>query len=194
MLFRSIAGYDQSFGQNGEGNFEMFKQYSAVFGFKVEQAPEFKVEGNKVSSSVIRQAVLAGNLDSANRFLGYNYTVAGTVIDGKKIGRKIGFPTANILPDANKLIPACGVYAVEVNVECGCFSGMLSIGANPTIDSANRNTSIEVNIIDFDKDIYNEPISIVFRKRLRDEKRFENIEQLATQIKIDKEETLKCLN
>ena len=122
-----------------------------------------------------------------------NYTITGTVIEGKKIGREIGFPTANILTNADKPIPANGVYAVEVNTEFGSFQGMLSIGVNPTIDPANRKISIEVNIFDFDRDIYNKKISIVFRKRLRDEIRFENIEQLAAQMKLDRKEALNVL-
>ena len=185
-----ITGYDQSFGRGGKGNFETLKQYSAIFGFTVEQTPEYRIEGNKVSSSLIRQALFMGNLDKANCLLGYNYTITGTVIEGKKIGSGIGFPTANILPDANKMIPAGGVYAVDVNTKHGSFLGMLSIGTNPTIDPANEKTSIEVNIFNFDKDIYNENISVVFRKRLRDEKRFKSVEQLMAQMKLDKEEAL----
>ena len=121
-------------------------------------------------------------------------TITGTVIEGKKIGRKIGFPTANILPDSNDPIPANGTYAVEVNTEFGCFAGMLNIGVNPTIDSANKKISIEVHIIDFNKDIYNKNISITFKKRLRDEMQFENIEQLVAQMKLDKEETIKLFS
>ena len=186
-----IVGYDQRFGRDGEGNIETLQQHSSVFGFTVEQAPEFRMEGNKVSSSVIRQALLAGDVDNANRLLGYNYTVEGTVIEGKKNGKKIGFPTANILPDITKLIPASGVYAVETNTKYGHFSGMLNIGVNPTINPANKKISIEVNIINFDRDIYNENISVTFKKRLRDEKRFKNIEQLVQQVKLDREETLR---
>ena len=188
-----ITGYDQSFGCGGEGNFETLRQYSAALGFTVEQLPELKPEGDKVSSSAIRQALLAGDLDSANRLLGYDYTVTGTVIEGKKIGRTIGFPTANILPDIDKLIPAVGVYAVETNTKFGRFAGMLNIGVNPTIDAANAKASIEVNIINFDNDIYDETISVVLRKRLRDEKRFENIESLAAQMQLDREETIRSL-
>jgi riboflavin kinase/FMN adenylyltransferase len=121
-------------------------------------------------------------------------TITGTVIAGKKLGKKIGFPTANILPDANEPIPANGAYAVEVNTEFGRFAGMLNIGVNPTIDASNRKTSIEVHIIDFDRDIYSKNISIIFRKKLRDEIRFENIEQLVAQMKLDKEETIKLFS
>jgi len=118
-------------------------------------------------------------------------SITGTVVEGKKFGREIGFPTANILPNANNSLPANGTYSVEVITEFGRFAGMLNIGVNPTINAANKKTSIEVHIIDFDKDIYNKTISIIIKKRLRDEIQFENIEQLVTQMKLDKEETLK---
>jgi riboflavin kinase/FMN adenylyltransferase len=189
-----VIGYDQSFGHGGEGNFETLRQYSADFGFTVEQVPEFRLEGNKISSSVIKKLLLAGDLDKANRLLGYNYKMSGTVIEGKKIGRKLGFPTANILPDKNKLIPAGGVYAVEVETKFGYFTGMLSIGINPTINPSNSEISIEVNIFDFNQDIYNQKISVVFKKRLRDEKQFNNIEQLVSQMKLDREETLNVFS
>jgi riboflavin kinase/FMN adenylyltransferase len=138
--------------------------------------------------------LLTKDLDKANLLLGYNYKISGTVIEGEKNGRKIGFPTANILPATNKLIPANGAYAVEVNTEFGCFSGMLNIGVNPTINSTNKGISIEVNIFNFNHDIYNHDISIVFKKRLRDEKQFNNIEQLVAQMKLDKAETLRIFS
>ena len=118
-------------------------------------------------------------------------SITGTVIEGKKFGREIGFPTANILPDANTSIPESGVYAAEVITEFGHFAGMLNIGVNPTINAANKKTSVEVHIIDFDKDIYNKTISVIIKKRLRDEMQFENIEQLVAQMKLDKEETIR---
>ena len=118
-------------------------------------------------------------------------SITGTVIKGKKLGREIGFPTANILPDANNPLPANGTYVVEVITEFGRFAGMLNIGINPTIDPSNRKTNIEVHIIDFDKDIYNKKISVIIKKRLRDEIQFKNIEQLVSQMKLDREETVK---
>jgi len=118
--------------------------------------------------------------------------ITGTVIEGKKFGRKIGFPTANILPDANNQLPDNGAYAVEVITEFGRFAGMLNIGVNPTINPSNRKTSVEVHIINFEKDIYNKIITVIIKKRLRDEIRFENIEQLVAQMKVDKEDTLRA--
>jgi riboflavin kinase / FMN adenylyltransferase len=123
--------------------------------------------------------------------LGYNYSVTGSVVEGKKIGRSIGFPTANIRPETHKLIPSSGVYAVEVKTVVGSFAGMLSIGTNPTVNRENRKLSIEVNILNFDQDIYGSKITVIFRKRLRDEIKFDSIDQLAVQMALDRSETLK---
>jgi riboflavin kinase/FMN adenylyltransferase len=134
---------------------------------------------------------LTGRLDEANKWLGYYYSVSGSVIEGRRIGRSIGFPTANIKPDSpNKLIPCNGVYAVEVNIDNAVFPGMLSIGSNPTVNPDKNFRSIEVHILNFDKDIYGKNISVRFRKRLRDEKKFDDLEQLTKQMSLDKEDTL----
>ena len=126
--------------------------------------------------------------------LGYSYSVSGTIIEGRKIGRTIGFPTANIKPDFQyKLIPGNGVYAVEVRLDDQIFPGMLSIGSNPTVNDDIRLKSIEVHILNFDKDIYGRKITVVFRKRLRDEKKFENLKQLTEQMSQDKQDTLRLL-
>lgn len=186
-----IVGYDHHFGRSGEGDFETIKQCSGLMDFKVEQLHELETAGGSISSTSIREALLSGRLDDANRLLGYNYLMTGRVVEGRKIGRSIGFPTANIRTEAHKLIPANGVYAVEVSADKGRFAGMLSIGTNPTITSSQVLRSIEVNILNFDRDIYGMDISVNFRKRLRDERRFDSISQLVDQMHIDKEETLK---
>jgi len=126
--------------------------------------------------------------------LGYFYSVTGTVVGGKQIGRSIGFPTANINPaDKYKLIPATGVYAVEVRFEGKIFPGMLNIGSNPTVNTDVSVNSIEVYILNFEDNIYGKEISVVFRKRLRDEKKFVNTRQLADQMEIDKQDTIRLL-
>ncbi|MBK9390411.1 MAG: bifunctional riboflavin kinase/FAD synthetase [Bacteroidetes bacterium] len=186
-----IVGYDHHFGRSGEGDFGTIKQCSGLMDFKVEQLHELETAGGSISSTSIREALLAGRLDDANKLLGYNYLLTGTVVEGRKIGRSIGFPTANIRAEAHKLIPANGVYAVEVSADKGRYAGMLSIGTNPTITSSQVSRSIEVNILNFDRDIYGMDISVNFRKRLRDERRFDSISQLVDQMHIDKEETLK---
>ena len=137
---------------------------------------------------------MKGKVDEANKWLGYYYSVSGIVIEGRKIGRTIGFPTANIKPDSQyKLIPGNGVYAIEVQLNDNLYPGMLSIGSNPTVNTDNRFRSIEVHILNFDKDIYGEKISVIFRKKLRDEKKFDNLEQLTAQMGRDKLDTLRLL-
>jgi riboflavin kinase / FMN adenylyltransferase len=189
-----IIGYNHHFGRRGEGDFNTIKQCAEELKFRVEQVQGYHTEEGAISSSSIREALLMGKIDSANKWLGYFYSLTGTVIEGRKIGRTIGFPTANVKPDSQyKLIPANGVYAVNVMLDDNVFTGMLSIGSNPTVNTDIRLRSIEVHILNFDKDIYGRKISVVFRKRLRDEKKFNNLEQLTEQMANDKQDTLKLL-
>jgi riboflavin kinase/FMN adenylyltransferase len=189
-----IIGFNHHFGRKGEGDFNTIKQCAEELNLRVEQVQGYHTEEGAISSSLIRDALLKGKIDSANKWLGYFYSVTGTVIEGRKIGRTIGFPTANIKPDSKyKLIPANGVYAVEVQLDEDVFPGMLSIGSNPTINTDISLRSIEVHILNFDKDIYGRKISVVFRKRLRDEKKFDNLEQLTKQIANDKQDMLNLL-
>ena len=189
-----IIGYNNHFGRRGEGDFKTIKQCTQSPGFKVEQLEALHSDGGAISSSSIRDALLQGKLEVANKLLGYSYSVSGTVIKGRNIGRSIGFPTANIRPDdEHKLIPCRGVYAVEVNLGGIIYKGMLSIGSNPTVNRDSGYRSIEVHIIDFDLDIYGRDISVIFKKRLRDEIRFESIEKLADQMELDKQSTIQLL-
>jgi riboflavin kinase/FMN adenylyltransferase len=127
--------------------------------------------------------------------LGYSYSVSGIVIEGRKLGRALGFPTANIMPsDQHKLIPCNGVYAVEVSLGGQFYRGMLSIGSNPTVNADSGLRSIEVHILDFNGDIYGRSISVVFRKRLRDEIRFDNVLELTEQMKLDKQLTIRLFS
>jgi len=190
-----IIGFNHHFGRSGEGDFNTIKQCSESNAFKVEQVQGFHTEEGAISSSSIREALLNGKLDEANRWLGYSYSVSGTIIEGRKIGRSIGFPTANIDPDNKyKLIPGNGVYAVEVHLDDKNYMGMLSIGSNPTVNADIRIRSIEVHILNYNMDIYGRKISVTFRKRLRDEKKFDNIEQLTQQMELDKQDTLRVLS
>ena len=187
-----IIGYNHHFGREGEGDFKTIKQCSDSLGFTVEQVQGLQTEEGAISSSLIRDALLNGRLDVANNLLGYSYSVTGTVISGKKIGRSIGFPTANIKPeDQYKLIPGNGVYAVEVQLDGIVYPGMLNIGSNPTVNNDTRARSIEVYILNFEHDIYGKKISVLFIKRLRDEKKFDNIGQLAEQMTLDKQDTIR---
>jgi len=189
-----IVGHDHNFGYKGEGNYDTIKNCAMAMGFRVEQVRGLKSGRNAISSSLIRESLLKGKLDEANKWLGYNYSLKGSVIEGKKIGRKIGFPTANINPDDQfKLIPGNGVYAVETQVDNKRMPAMLSIGSNPTVNKSQGTRSIEVHIFDFDKDIYGKEIEVIFRHRLRDEIKFENTGQLVRQMELDKANSLRLL-
>jgi riboflavin kinase/FMN adenylyltransferase len=189
-----ILGYDHHFGRSGEGNFSTIKHCAESLDSKVEQVQGFHTEEGAISSSAIREALLNGQIDEANRWLGYCYSVSGVVVKGKRIGTSIGFPTANIRPDYQyKLIPANGVYAVEVLIDGMRHPGMMSIGSNPTVNSDTTARSIEVHILDFDMNIYGIPVSVIFRKWLRDEVKFESIKQLAEQMERDRLITIQLL-
>jgi riboflavin kinase/FMN adenylyltransferase len=189
-----VVGYDHHFGHKGEGNFDTIKECALSMGFKVEQVKGLKESGESVSSSLIRNALIMGRLSEANKWLGYDYYLRGQVVEGRKIGREIGFPTANIKPsDKNKLVPGNGVYAVNTYIDGKKHAGMLSIGTNPTINKTGSIRSVEVNIFDFEKTIYGREIEIIFRYRLRDEKKFGNIEELTRQMKLDKKNALRLL-
>jgi riboflavin kinase/FMN adenylyltransferase len=189
-----IVGYNHHFGKHGEGNFNTIKRCTETLDFKVEQVQAFNSGEGVVSSSLIRDSLLNGRLDEANRRLGYTYTIKGTIVKGDQIGRAIGFPTANIIPDFQyKLIPSSGVYAVKVKVDEVLYGGMLSIGSNPTVNSDGSRRTIEVNIFDFDNDIYGKSISVFFRKRMRDMVKFEDTLQLAEQMMLDKQQAMRLL-
>ncbi len=189
-----IIGYNHHFGRRGEGDFITIKKCSEELDFVVEQVQGFHTEEGAISSTSIRNALLNGKLDEANKWLGYSYSLSGTVIEGKKIGQSIGFPTANIEPDSEyKLIPGNGVYAVEVKLDETVYPGMMSIGSNPTVNTDISFRSIEVHILNFERDIYGKRISVAFRKRLRDEKKFDNLKQLTEQMIQDKLDTLEVL-
>jgi riboflavin kinase / FMN adenylyltransferase len=190
-----VIGYNHHFGRRGEGDFKTIRRCAESLNFTVEQVKGFQSEDGLISSSSIREALLAGRLDEANRWLGYFYSVSGTIIEGRRIGRSIGFPTANIKPDYQyKLIPGNGVYAVEVNLNGSIYPGMLNIGTNPTVNEDTGKRSIEVHILNFNNEIYGNTITVVFRKRLRDEMKFDNTTQLSEQINLDRQQVLHLLS
>jgi riboflavin kinase / FMN adenylyltransferase len=189
---RLVIGYNHHFGRNREGSFEHLKEYGPLYGFEVEEIPAKDVDHIEVSSTKIRKALQEGDVTTANTYLGHEYSLSGKVVDGKKLGRTIGYPTANIVVDDRyKLIPADGIYAVKVLQGDKMYGGMLSIGDNPTVPGKGR--SIEVNIFDFDKEIYGEDATIFFIKRLRDEMKFRDLDELKVQLAKDKTETLKVI-
>lgn len=180
-----VIGYDHRFGKNREGSFEHLKNYSIDYGFEVEEVSKQVIDEITVSSTKIRNALIEGKITIASKYLGRNYSISGSVIKGRQLGRTIGYPTANMLVNSeHKLIPCDGVYAVKVIVQNKTFWGMLNIGNNPTVEGKGR--SIEVNIFDFSEDIYNQSISIIFVNKLRGEEKFNGLNALQTQLEKDK--------
>lgn len=191
-IHKLVTGYDHKFGHDRKGDFQALEVLARQYGFEVEQLNPLLVENVAVSSTRIRQALEAGDMKKANHFLGYSYLLKGIVIEGRRLGRDIGFPTANILPvDSHKMVPTDGVYAVYVNLEEGRYEGMLNVGTRPTVNSNVDHRSIEVHIFDFDKDIYHKDISVNFVERIRDEKKFESLDKLIAQLNDDKFSALR---
>jgi len=189
-----IIGFNHHFGKGREGNFELMKEYSGRFGFTLEKLDAQIVENEKVSSTLIRQALDNGDIATANKYLGYEYMITGNVVEGKKIGRTIGFPTANIKIDHNfKLIPKPGVYAVEVDIAGIRRPGMLNIGYNPTVGTSPDKLTIEVHILNFTDDLYHKTITLYFKQRIRNEIKFDGLDQLKQQLNSDKAEVIKIL-
>ncbi len=189
-----VIGYDHHFGKNREGSFDHLVEYGPKYGFDVEEIPAQDIDQVAVSSTKIREALRKGDIQAANRYLGYAYPFNGKVMKGRQLGRKIEFPTANleIVPN-RKLIPANGVYAVNVIVENAIYNGMMNIGYRPTVTDEKVRT-IEVHIFDFDYDIYEKEIKVRMITRIRDEIRFNGIDELREQLKKDKLEALKNLS
>lgn len=182
-----IVGHDHTFGKNKSGDFALLQKMAPDLGFRVQQVQAVDYLGKHISSTQVRNALAAGNIKEANAMLGYVYSVTGTVVHGKKIGRTIGFPTANIATDALKFLPGKGAYIVEVFVLGERHKGMLSIGHNPTIGE--NALSIEVYILDFDRDIYGEKISVNFRDFLHEEIKFDGLESLTARLAEDEQLT-----
>ena len=190
---RLVIGYDHHFGRNREGSFEHLKEFGPLYGFEVEEIPAEELEDVSISSTKIRQALDQGDVATANSYLGSVYRISGFVIEGNKLGRQLGFPTANIRIDhTNKLIPANGVYAVLTAVNGQFFKGMLNIGHRPTVNALQTST-IEVHIFDFEGDLYGKTIELHFKERIRDEQKFEGLQALQQQLELDKLQSLHLL-
>ncbi|CAN5315798.1 bifunctional riboflavin kinase/FAD synthetase [soil metagenome] len=179
-----VIGYDHRFGKNREGSFDQLKVNCSQYGFDVEEISRQDIDDVAVSSSQIRQALDEGDVTTAKQLLGGSYSITGRIVKGDQIGRQIGFPTANIDIDSHyKLVPAEGIYAVRVSHAGHSHDGMLYIGNRPTVDGTKK--VIEVNIFDFNKDIYGENLSVYFEKFLRGDVKFESLEALKEQLKKD---------
>ena len=189
-----VVGYDHKFGKNREGGFEYLKKCAEKYSFEIEKLDALLVDEENVSSTKIREALQSGDIKKANYYFGYNFTLRGTVVSGKQMGRKLGFPTANIeTSDKHKIIPGYGVYAVKIIVNNKNYIGMLNIGSRPTFNKNADNRSIEVNIFDFADDIYEQEIILVFIDKIRDEQKFSGVEMLVEQLKKDKINALEIL-
>ncbi len=183
-----MIGYDNRFGKDRQGDPEGLAHCAGMNGFRIIKLPELKGDGVKVNSTHIRERLLEGDLSGAREMLGYDYLLTGSVVDGNRIGRTIGFPTANIHPlDPYKLIPPDGVYAVHVDHNSERYTGMLNIGYRPTIDSASPVKTIEVHLLDFDGDLYGEQVVVHFRSRIRNEMKFTGVAELKAQLERDRE-------
>ncbi len=180
-----VIGYDHKYGKNGLGTFDLMKQFGRVYNFEVEEINAFSFNSDAVSSTKIRRFLGEGNIEKANKYLSYNYFIQGSIIHGSQIGRTIGFPTANIQIETEyKTIPANGVYAGYSIIDNKKYKAVINIGNKPTV-SENNKTSIEVHLIDFQRDLYNETLQVSFVFRLRDEQKFESLDALKKAIQHD---------
>ncbi|MBO9701326.1 MAG: bifunctional riboflavin kinase/FAD synthetase [Sporocytophaga sp.] len=187
-----VIGYDHKFGKNREGSFEYLKENASKIGFQVEEIPREDIEHNAISSTSIREALSQNNVSKATTLLGRPYSVKGKVVEGKKLGRELGYPTANIeVEDPEKILPADGIYTVLVKVDGKKYGGMLSLGFNPTVEGKGR--SMEVHIFDFNKNIYGETVEVAFLEFLRFEAKFPNLDALIVQLKKDEKQSRAIL-
>lgn len=189
-----VIGYDHKFGNNREGDFRLLEKYSEQFHYTVEEIDEQLINDAIISSTKIRQALLNGDVQFARSYLGYDYFFKGVVIEGNKLGRTIGYPTANLQMDNHdKLVPGNGVYAVtcQLEGESRMLKGMMNIGTRPTVDGLNR--MIEVNIFDFDEEIYGRHLKVWLKHHLRNEIKFSGIDALKEQLHKDKVKSVELL-
>lgn len=190
---RLVIGYDHRFGKNREGGFDYLQARASQFDFEVEEIPRHDIDSVGISSTKIRNALLAGDIQTANQYLGSLYTLSGEVMHGDKIGRTLGFPTANLKSsEIHKLIPADGIYAVKIQHQTTHYKGMLYIGTRPTLEDNTR--KIEVNIFDFNQDIYGEILNISFVEKIRNDAQFVSLEVMKEQLKQDGIQAKKILN
>ncbi len=190
-----VIGYDHHFGRNREGSFEHLKEFGPVYGFEVEEIPAQDIDDVHVSSTKIRKALSDGDVATANAYLTYAFRTTGWVVKGDQIGNSIGYPTANIeINDPNKLIPGDGVYAVRVQLpgESELLPGMCNIGHRPTVHGAEHR--IEVNLFDFNRDLYGDKLRVDFYQRIRAEQKFDSVEALKEQLRLDETQARTILS
>ncbi|MCD6011324.1 MAG: riboflavin biosynthesis protein RibF [Flavipsychrobacter sp.] len=189
-----IIGYDHRFGHDRKGDIKLLEDYASEYNYELLEIPAQLIDEAAVSSTKIRKAITEGRTEDATQMLGRHYSLSGIVVHGNKLGRTLGYPTANVHPvDADQIIPALGIYAMQVTHNGTKYGAMLSIGYNPTVTDK-KELRIEANIFDFDKDIYGDTIELLFVKKLRDEQKFNSLDELKAQLHKDKEDTLSIIN
>lgn len=189
-----IIGYDHQFGKDRSGDFTLFEKLKAVYGFQLEEIPMQELEHSAISSTRIRKAILAGDVRTATEFLGKPYAFSGLVVRGEQLGRQIGFPTANLqVNNPDKLLPAPGVYAVQVSVGEVRYVGMMNIGVRPTVSDA-AELKIEVHLLNGNPDLYGKTLEVICVDRLRSEQKFASLDALKAQLANDREKAIEVLN
>ena len=188
-----VIGYDHRFGKNREGDFAHLSELSELYDFELEQIPAQDIKEVAVSSTKIRKALEEGEIEKANQYLGYEYLLTGNVVHGRGLGKKWNYPTINInIPESYKLIPKTGVYIVQTQIDGKKCYGIMNIGNRPTVNG--KHQTIEVHLLDFNKDIYGEKIQVQVLKRLREEQKFNSIDELIEQIKVDEQNARKFIS
>ena len=191
-LKKLVIGYDHHFGRNREGNFEQLKEYGAIYGFEVEEIPAQDIQHIAVSSTKIRKALKEGAIKKANRYLGHEFILSGTIIHGKGLGKQWNYPTINIhIEEPYKLLPKSGVYVIKTTIHKLPLFGIMNIGYRPTVDG--KHQTIEVHLLDFNADLYGENIQVQLIYRLRDEQKFNSVDELFTQIKYDEKKARELI-
>jgi len=192
-ISKLVIGYDHQFGKNRDGNFKQLETYGKILNFDVQAIAQKDIDNAAVSSTKIRKAIESGNIEKANNNLGYHFMLTGEVVKGKKLGKKIGFPTANLqIKETYKLLPKTGSYIVKSKIENNTVFGMMNIGFRPTVSG--KNQTIEIHFFDFNKDLYGTTIQVDVLKFLRDEQKFESVELLKNQLQKDKEKSLEIIS
>ncbi|WP_431162938.1 bifunctional riboflavin kinase/FAD synthetase [Flagellimonas beolgyonensis] len=188
-----IIGYDHRFGRNRNANIQDLITFGNALDFEVEEISAQEIDDVSVSSTKIRSALKEGDIETANSYLGYNYMLTGTIKKGKGLGKKFGFPTANLhIEEAYKLIPKTGAYVVKSEIDGKEYFGMMNIGYNPTVDGTDK--SIEINFFDFDGNLYGKKIQVQLLHRIRDEYKFDSVQELKEQLKKDKSHSLGLIS
>ena len=188
-----IIGYDHKFGKDREASVEDLKKFGKDYMFTVKEIPAQEIDSIAISSTKIRNAILNGEIEKCNKFLGRNFILTGKVVYGEGLGKKIDFPTANIeIKETYKIIPKNGVYLVKTKINSNTYFGMMNIGIRPTVGG--RNKSLEIHFFNFKDNIYGKNVSIEIIKKIRDEEKFSSIDQLKIQLKKDEQFCLKLIN